>query len=182
MPFKFTKLDLDGLVLIEPTFFRDDRGFFTESYKKTDFKNNGINSDFLQDNHSRSGKNVIRGLHYQQSPKSQGKLVRVIKGAVWDVAVDIRRSSPDYLHWRSFELSGDNGRMIYIPPWYAHGFLALTDDVHLLYKCTEEYDAKLDAGIRWNDPDIGIDWPVQNPLVSEKDRILPFAKDAKLID
>ena len=177
MPFDFIKHEIEGLVLIEPRIFKDERGFFLESYKKSDFIANGIDYNFVQDNHSLSSKNVVRGLHFQRDPKGQGKLVRVLSGSAWDVAVDIRKGSSTYLKWMSFELSGDNKKMLFIPPGFAHGFLALTDDVHLLYKCTEEYDAGLDAGFRWNDPDIGVAWPVQNPVVSEKDIILPYMKD-----
>jgi dTDP-4-dehydrorhamnose 3,5-epimerase len=179
MPFNFKKQEIAGLVLIEPKVFTDERGFFLESYKKSDFAANGIRYNFLQDNHSLSKKNVIRGLHYQRDPKGQGKLVRVLMGSVWDVAVDIRKGSPTYLKWMSFELSDDNNKMLFIPPGFAHGFLTLTDNVHLVYKCTEEYDAKLDTGIRWDDPDIGVKWPVKNPVVSQKDMILPLLKDVK---
>jgi dTDP-4-dehydrorhamnose 3,5-epimerase len=182
MPFDFRKTDIEGLILVEPRVFNDERGFFMESYKKSDFAANGIDFNFLQDNHSLSVKNVIRGLHYQHPPRAQGKLVRVMTGAVWDVAADIRRSSATYLKWVSFELSGENNKMLFIPPGFAHGFLALTDNVHLVYKCTEEYDLKLDTGIRWNDPDIGIKWPVINPVVSPKDAMLPFLKDAKVFE
>lgn len=182
MPFNFTKLELDGLVLIEPKVFLDDRGFFLESYKKSDFLAHNINTEFLQDNHSLSKKNVIRGLHYQHAPKVQGKLVKVIKGKVWDVAVDLRRSSVMYLKWLSIELSEDNNKMLFIPPGFAHGFAALTDDVHLVYKCTEEFDPKLDTGIRWNDPEIGIRWPVESPIISQKDAALPLLKDAKVFE
>ena len=177
MPFDFIKQKMEGLVLIEPRVFTDERGYFLESYKKSDFTANGIDYNFLQDNHSLSRKNVVRGLHYQREPKGQGKLVRVMSGSVWDVAVDIRKGSPTFLKWMSFELSGENKEMLFIPPGFAHGFLALTDDVHLVYKCTEEYDAKLDTGLRWNDPDIGVVWPVQNPIISEKDMVLPYVKD-----
>ncbi|MBN2402975.1 MAG: dTDP-4-dehydrorhamnose 3,5-epimerase [Spirochaetes bacterium] len=182
MPFDFKKLEIDGLVLIEPRIFKDERGFFLESYKRSDFVANGIEYNFLQDNHSLSGRNVIRGLHYQHAPKAQGKLVRVMTGSVWDVAVDIRRSSPTYLKWLSVELSGENNKMLFIPPGFAHGFLALTDNVHLVYKCTEEYDPKLDTGIRWDDPDIGVKWPVADPIISSKDAVLPLLKDAKIFD
>ncbi|MFH0976101.1 MAG: dTDP-4-dehydrorhamnose 3,5-epimerase [Spirochaetota bacterium] len=182
MPFNFIKQNISGLVLVEPKVFADERGFFVESYKRSEFAANGIDSSFLQDNHSLSKKNVLRGLHYQHSPHAQGKLVKVIKGAVWDVAVDIRRSSPTFLKWLAYELSEDNRSMLYIPPGFAHGFLALTDDVHLTYKCTEEYDMKLDAGIRWDDPDIAVKWPVARPVVSAKDAVLPLLKDAKVFD
>jgi dTDP-4-dehydrorhamnose 3,5-epimerase len=179
MPFNFKKTDIDGLIVVEPRVFPDERGFFLESYKASDFRANGIDYNFVQDNHSLSKKNVIRGLHYQHDPKSQGKLVRVLKGKVWDVAVDLRKYSMTFLKHYSIELSEDNHTMFFIPPGFAHGFATLTDDVHLMYKCTEEYDGKLDAGIRWNDPDIGLKWPVDNPVVSDKDMILPLFKDLK---
>jgi len=178
VPFDFKTLDIDGLMLIQPRVFFDERGFFMESYKDSDFRACGIDFVFCQDNHSLSKKNVIRGLHYQLNPKAQGKLVRVIKGAVWDVAVDIRKTSPTYKKWFGLELSDINNAMFFIPPGFAHGFAALTDDTHLVYKCTAEYDPKLDAGIRWDDPDIGVAWPVTDPVVSGKDRVLPFLKDA----
>lgn len=177
MPFTFKKLALDGLVLVEPRVFPDDRGFFLESYKESEFAKGGVPHRFVQDNHSLSKKNVIRGLHFQHEPRAQGKLVRVLRGSVWDVAVDLRSGSPCYKRWLGVELSADNRLMLFIPPGFAHGFAALTDDVHLLYKCTEEYDGALDAGIRWDDPDIGIEWPVRDPIVSEKDRVLPCLKD-----
>ncbi|HNW27253.1 MAG TPA: dTDP-4-dehydrorhamnose 3,5-epimerase [Spirochaetota bacterium] len=177
MPFAFTNLEINGLVLVEPRVFPDDRGFFLESYKESEFTRAGIPFRFVQDNHSRSIRNVIRGLHFQRPPRAQGKLVRVIRGAVWDVAVDIRKDSPTYRRWLSLELSDENNRMLFIPPGFAHGFLALTDEVHLLYKCTEEYDAALDGGIRWDDPDIGVAWPVKDPVVSDKDRVLPYLRE-----
>jgi len=177
MPFSFRKLEIEGLVLVEPRVFPDERGFFLESYKESEFVQGGVPPRFVQDNHSLSKKNVIRGLHFQRDPRAQGKLVRVIGGAAWDVAVDLRPGSPSYCKWFGLELSAGNRLMLYIPPGFAHGFAALTDEVHLLYKCTEEYDAALDAGVRWDDPDIGIDWPVRGPRVSEKDRALPFLKE-----
>lgn len=177
MPFTFTNLDINGLVLVEPRVFPDDRGFFLESYKESDFIRAGIPFHFVQDNHSLSVRNVIRGLHFQRSPRAQGKLVRVVRGAMWDVAVDLRKDSPTYKQWLGMELSDENNRMLYIPPGFAHGFQALTDDVHLLYKCTVEYDSVCDGGIRWDDPDIGVSWPVPGPIVSEKDAMLPFLKD-----
>jgi dTDP-4-dehydrorhamnose 3,5-epimerase len=180
MPFNFIQQEIPGLVIIEPRVFNDSRGFFLESYKKSDFLTNGINYDFVQDNHSLSKKNVIRGLHFQHSPKGQGKLVRVMKGSAWDVAVDIRKSSPTYRKWLAFELSETNNKMLFIPPGFAHGFAALTDDMHLMYKCTEEYDQGHDAGIRWNDPEIGVKWPVCNPVLSDKDAILPYLRNVKI--
>ncbi len=177
MPFTFKRLEIDGLVLVEPRSFHDERGFFLESFKESEFAAAGITERFVQDNHSLSVKNVIRGLHYQKEPRVQGKLVRVIKGRVWDVAVDIRPGSASYGKWLGVELSEENHLMLYIPPGFAHGFASLSDEVHLLYKCTREYDPALDAGIRWDDPDLAVKWPVKNPVLSQKDRILPLLKD-----
>ena len=178
MPFSFIKTEIDGLVIIEPRVFDDERGFFLESYKKSDFAKNGIEVDFMQDNHSYSTKGVLRGLHFQKNPAAQAKLVRVIKGAVWDVAVDIRQNSQTFKKWLAVELSEDNKKMFYMPGGFAHGFLALTDEVHLMYKCSNEYSPQYDAGIIWNDPELGIKWPVDKPLLSEKDTKLPLFKNA----
>jgi dTDP-4-dehydrorhamnose 3,5-epimerase len=180
MPFVFNKCEIPGLVIVEPMAFGDDRGFFLESYKKSDFVKNGIDAEFLQDNHSLSSKGVLRGLHYQKPPYTQAKLVRVVKGTAWDVAVDIRKNSPTYKKWIGVELSEENLKMFYIPEGFAHGFLALTNEVHLLYKCSNEYSSTSDAGIIWNDPELAIDWPVEKPLLSDKDLILPFLKDAEV--
>jgi dTDP-4-dehydrorhamnose 3,5-epimerase len=177
VPSTFKRLEIDGLILVEPRSFHDERGFFLESFKESEFAAAGINERFVQDNHSLSVENVIRGLHYQREPRAQGKLVRVIKGRVWDVAVDIRPGSASYGKWLGVELSEENHLMLYIPPGFAHGFASLSDEVHLLYKCTREYDPALDAGIRWDDPDLAVKWPVKNPLLSPKDRILPLLKD-----
>lgn len=174
MPFTFTNLTIPDIVLIEPKVFLDDRGYFMESFKVSDFKKANLPTHFVQDNFSFSKKGVIRGLHYQKNPKAQGKLISVLKGGVWDVAVDIRRASPTFLKWVTSELNDQNHAMLYIPPGFAHGFLSLTGDVHLQYKCTNEYDPQYDTGIRWNDPDIAISWPIDNPIVSEKDTLLPF--------
>lgn len=179
MPFKFSRLEM-GVILVDPDVFADERGFFMETYKESDFKRAGIDSTFSQDNHSFSKKGVIRGLHFQRAPMSQGKLVRVISGRVWDVAVDVRMDSPTFRKCLSIELSSENNRMLYIPAGFAHGFLALSDDVHLMYKCTMEYDPRFDAGVRWDDPDIGISWPISKPIVSKKDTNLPLLRDAML--
>lgn len=180
MPFQFSRLEIPELILIEPKVFPDSRGFFMETYKESEFIKAGILEKFIQDNHSLSKKGVIRGLHYQLQPKPQGKLVRVIKGKIWDVAVDIRKNSPTFKKWIGVELSEENHQMFYIPAGFAHGFIALSDEVHLMYKCTEEWDGKLDKGIRWNDPEIGVQWPVKSPIVSDKDKILPLLKDAEI--
>lgn len=180
MPFTFKSLKIADVILVEPKVFPDDRGYFMETFKASDFKKANLPTHFVQDNFSFSKKDVIRGLHYQKEPKAQGKLVTVFKGAVWDVAVDIRRQSPTFLQWVAAELNDKNHAMLYIPPGFAHGFVSLTEDVLLLYKCTNEYDPQSDAGIRWNDPDIAIPWPVQKPILSEKDCLLPFSHQAEL--
>lgn len=182
MPFKFKKQEIEDLIVITPRIFSDDRGFFLESYKESDFKTNDIKEEFIQDNHSFSKKGVLRGIHYQLPPKAQGKLIRVIKGAVLDIAVDLRKSSKTFLKWASVELSEENHKMFYIPPGFGHAFLTLTDNVHFAYKCTNEYSQEHDAGIIWNDKNININWPIKNPLLSEKDLNLPTIKNAKLFD
>jgi dTDP-4-dehydrorhamnose 3,5-epimerase len=178
LPFTFIKLDnIAGPVLIEPAVFADSRGYFLESYRKDQFAQNGIEEDFVQDNHSLSSKGTLRGLHFQSDPKAQGKLVSVITGAVWDVAVDLRNGSPSFGKWFGVELTGENHKMFYIPPGFAHGFITLADDTHFLYKCTNYYSPEHDGGIRWNDPDLAIKWPGDNPLTSPKDESLPFLAD-----
>ncbi len=174
MPFSFQWLEIPDLVLITPRVFPDERGFFLESYKRSDFAANGIEVFFLQDNHSRSSRGVLRGLHFQRPPKAQAKLVRVVRGAVWDVAVDLRRGSPTYLRWLGVELNEENNAMLFVPEGFAHGFVALSDETLLLYKCSAEYDSALDAGVRWNDPTIAVRWPIERPRVSAKDEALPL--------
>ncbi len=180
MPFEFDSLKIPGLVKIRPKVFEDTRGYFMETFKQSDFEGHGIGEQFRQDNHSLSKKNVIRGLHYQVPPVEQGKLVTVLKGCAWDVVVDIRRDSPHFLKWVGVELSDRNHVMLYIPPGFAHGFAALSDEVLLVYKCTSEYAPRQDRGIRWNDPDLNIPWPVKTPIVSDKDTQLPLLSKAEL--
>lgn len=180
MAFSFKTLSIPELILIETKVFPDNRGFFFETFKQSDFKSANMPSQFVQDNFSLSKKNVIRGLHYQKHPQAQGKLVTVLKGGIWDLAVDIRKESRSFLKWAAVELNDTNHALLYIPPGFAHGFLALTDDVRLLYKCTNEYAPDLDAGIRWDDPDIAIDWPVSHPIVSKKDNMLPYVHSAEV--
>lgn len=180
MPFEFKQMEIPGLVQIQPRVFGDSRGYFFETYKKSDFVDNGIDYNFVQDNYSFSTRNVLRGLHFQLPPAAQGKLVSVVRGRAWDVAVDIRRDSLYYLQWEAVELSAENHIMLFIPPGFAHGFVALTDEVHFLYKCTSQYAQELERGIRWNDPEIGIKWPVEHPVVSERDAKLPLLKDAEI--
>ena len=177
MPFKFIQTDIPELIIIEPRVFDDERGFFLESYKFSEFKANGIDVNFLQDNHSRSTKGVLRGLHFQKSPKEQAKLVRCIHGRIFDVGVDIRCNSPTYKKWVGTELSGENRRMLYIPAGFAHGFVVLSDHCEVLYKATNEYSPEHDIGIRWDDPEIGVDWGIDNPIISEKDAKLPFLRE-----
>jgi len=180
MPFEFEKLELDGAVLIKPRVFPDERGFFVEGYKKSDFVRAGISAEFVQDNHSKSDKGVLRGLHYQRGAAAQGKLVRCINGAILDVGVDLRRGSATFGKWLATELSAINAHMLYLPPGFAHGFLVLSETAEILYKCTAEYSPKDDAGVRWDDPDIGIEWDITDPILSAKDEGLPLLKDAQL--
>jgi len=160
---------LPGVVLLKPKVFGDERGFFLETYNKKRFLDAGINTEFVQDNHSRSFKNVLRGLHYQLK-YPQGKLVYVTRGAVFDVAVDIRQGSQTYGHWYGVELNDENHYQLYIPPGFAHGFCALSDVVDFTYKCTEIYHPNDEYGIIWNDTSIKIDWPVKSPVLSDKDQ------------
>lgn len=164
-----------GLVEIIPRVFQDDRGFFFESYNEELFKKLGLPTNFVQDNQSFSIKGVVRGLHFQNAPFAQGKLVRVISGRVLDVAVDIRPESPTFGKHEVFELRSDTNNMAYVPEGFAHGFVALEDSV-FSYKCTNVYNKGAESGLLWNDPDLGIDWGVENPIVSEKDIILPTFK------
>ena len=161
-----------GLVEIFPRVFQDDRGFFFESYNEEIFKKLGLPTNFVQDNQSFSIKGVVRGLHFQNAPFAQGKLVRVISGRVLDVAVDIRPDSPTFGKHEVFELRSDTNNMAYVPEGFAHGFVALEDSV-FSYKCTNVYNKGAESGLLWNDPDLGIDWGIENPIVSEKDIILP---------
>lgn len=178
MPFRVRRLELPEVLLIEPSVHEDSRGWFLESYKRSEFAQFGLGADFVQDNHARSKAGVLRGLHYQNPPRAQGKLIRVIVGEVFDVAVDIRKNSPTYKRWVGVHLSAGNRRMVYVPPGFAHGFCVLSDVAEVLYKTTEEYAPELERGIRWNDPDLGIEWPIEDPLLSERDAALPLLKDA----
>lgn len=176
---QFEKLKLEGLVLITPKIFEDDRGFFLESYNKKVFAENGINIDFVQDNYSESSKGVLRGLHYQIEPFVQDKLVCVTRGKVWDVAVDIRKKSKTFGQWVGVELSAENKKMFFIPKGFAHAYLALTDNVNFQYKVSNFYSGEHDRGILWNDLDIGIDWPIKKPILSDKDKNQPKLKDIR---
>ncbi|MCF7914645.1 MAG: dTDP-4-dehydrorhamnose 3,5-epimerase [Spirochaetaceae bacterium] len=182
MPFEFEPTPLQGLIVIKPRVFTDDRGFFMESYKESEFSAAGIKEKFVQDNHSYSQKNIIRGLHFQREPHGQGKLVRCIAGRVWDAVVDLRANSPTYTQWYGTELSSQNKTMLYIPPGFAHGFAVLSDTAEFVYKVTAEYAPASDGGILWNDPEIGIGWPLnyRDALVSEKDQELPLLKEIEV--
>ncbi len=181
MPFEFEPQKIKDVILVKPKVFGDNRGFFLESYKKSDFYANGIDVEFNQDNHSKSTKGVLRGLHYQANPHGQAKLVRCAKGRIYDVAVDIRPSSKTFGQYVKVELTEENKHMLYIPVGFAHGFVALTDEVEILYKASGEYAPQADRGIIWNDKDINIDWNIDfEPLLSEKDKIQPNLKDINL--
>lgn len=170
MPFNFTDTQIKDLIVIEPRVFDDDRGYFLETYKKSDFSKAGIHEEFTQDNHSFSSKGVLRGIHFQTGSSSQGKLVRVVTGSVWDVAVDLRPGSSTFGSWYGLELSSRNKKMLYLPPGFGHGFVTLEDDTTFLYKCTSEYDPKADSGIIWDDVELNIDWPIKEGLsFSSKD-------------
>jgi len=178
MPFHFKRLLIPEVILIEPEVFKDGRGFFMETYKYSDFALLGIKEHFVQDNYSRSLNRVLRGLHFQKNPNAQGKLVQCLKGKVFDVAVDIRKGSPTFRQWVSIELSGKNNLILYIPSSFAHGFVVLSESADVIYKCTKEYSPEDDCGIIWNDPEINIQWPVKDPILSEKDKKHPALRDA----
>ena len=176
---KVIETNLKDCILIEPQVFEDDRGFFLESFNKDHYKSIGIASSFVQDNHSSSMRNVLRGLHFQRR-KPQGKLVRVVRGEVLDVALDIRPNSPTFKKWEAVKLSEDNKRQFWIPPGFAHGFLVLSDTADFEYKCTEYYYPDDEMTIRWNDPSLQISWGVDSPIISKKDANAPFLSELDL--
>jgi dTDP-4-dehydrorhamnose 3,5-epimerase len=178
VPFRFRKTRIAGVVFIEPQVSEDDRGFFMETYKRSEFAEQGISEAFVQSNHSRSTKGVLRGLHYQRQPKAQGKLVRATVGEIFDVVVDLRRSSPTYGDWLSASLSSENKQMVYVPQGFAHGFCVVSDVAEVQYMTTEEYAPTQEAGIIWNDPQLGITWPMNNPMVSVRDQGWPRLREA----
>ena len=181
---EYIKTEIEGVFIIEPKVFNDARGYFMEAWKQAEFNEHVGKVDFIQDNESKSSYGVLRGLHYQKGASSQAKLVRVIKGKVLDVAVDIRRSSPTFGRHVMVELSEDNKRQFFIPRGFAHGFLVLSDEAIFTYKVDNAYAPQQDAGIRWNDPQLAIEWPIdpKDVLTSEKDLNQPFLKDAELFD
>ena len=175
---KVTETTLKGVYLVEPKVFGDERGWFMESWSKQKFEGAGLNVEFVQDNHSFSAdKGTLRGLHYQTEPMAQAKLLRCTKGAIFDVAVDIRKGSPNYKKWVGVELSAENKKQLFIPHGFAHGFLTLTDDVEVQYKADNFYAPHYDGNIRWDDPDIAIEWPFKPTILSDKDRNAPLLKE-----
>ncbi|MCH7685548.1 MAG: dTDP-4-dehydrorhamnose 3,5-epimerase [Planctomycetes bacterium] len=171
MPFQFKKLEIPEVLLVEPRIFSDSRGFFMETYKRSEFVANGIPDLFVQDNHSHSTKGTLRGLHYQKLPQAQGKLVMAVKGEIFDVVVDIRRGSPHYGHWVGEVLSATNHWMLWVPAGFAHGFCVLSETADVFYKCTDFYHPEHERTLLWNDPDVNIQWPLQGePILSDKDR------------
>ncbi len=180
--FNFIKTGIDGMFVVEPTVFEDNRGYFMETFQEKDFQDAGYNLKFVQDNQSKSTKGVLRGLHLQVN-HPQGKLVRVIKGKVFDVGVDLRANSPTYGKWYGEILSEDNKKQLYIPPKFAHGFLVLSDEAEFLYKCTEFYHGDDESGIMWNDEDIGIKWPlddIDEVILSDKDKEWKTLKESQI--
>ncbi len=177
---KFTKTKIDGIVIIEPNYFPDSRGFFMESYKKSEFAANGISEEFIQDNHSKSTKGVLRGLHYQLATHPMGKLVRCIHGEIFDVGVDLRKGSPTYGQWVGEVLSEENRKMLYIPSGFAHGFYTMSEIAEVMYKCTGEYSQANERALLWRAPEVGIKWPFQGePILSEKDKKHPTLKNVE---
>jgi len=174
---KLHETSLPGVLIIEPKVFSDPRGFFMETYNAASFAQAGLCEAFVQDNHSRSSRGVLRGLHYQE-PGAQGKLIRCAEGAIFDVAVDIRRGSPNFGRWFGAELTGQNKMQMWIPRGFAHGFCVVSEAADVIYKCTALYDPVTERSIRWNDPAIGIEWPLREPLLSGKDKVAPLLSEA----
>lgn len=168
---------LDGVWILEPRVFHDSRGWLLESWSRRAFTAAGIDVDFVQDNHSRSGRGVLRGLHFQAPPHAQAKLVRCTVGRVWDVVVDLRAGSPTYGRWDAFELDADAHRMVFVPAGFAHGFCVLGEAAEVQYKCSDFYAPQSSRGVRWDDPALGIPWPIREPVLSEQDRQLPTLAD-----
>ncbi len=178
---EFQKTELKDAILIKPKVFEDNRGFFMETYSEKLFKENGIENNFIQDNHSMSiEKGVLRGLHFQEKPHSQAKLVRVTKGEVYDVIVDLREDSPTFKKWQSFELSAENKLMLFVPKGFVHGFCTLKENTEFIYKVDEFYSPESDSGIVWDDPELQVDWPIKKPILSDKDKNLKRYRDLKL--
>ncbi len=178
MPFRFQRLEIPEVILIDPVVFEDERGVLFEAYKHSDFCAFGIRDVFVQDNHSKSVRGVLRGLHYQKRARAQGKLVGVVSGEIFDVAVDIRRGSTTYGRWVGVYLSADNRQLVFVPAGFAHGFCVLSDLAEVVYKATQEYAPDQERGVAWNDPELGIEWPIASPLISERDARFPTLRHA----
>ncbi len=178
MPFEFERQSIPDVILVKPKVFGDNRGFFMETYKKSEFVANGIDVEFNQDNHSKSSAHVLRGLHYQAKPYGQAKLVRCVRGRIYDVAVDIRLDSATFGQYVKVELSEENKNMLFIPEGFAHGFVVLSEEAELCYKAGGEYNKDADRGVLWNDKDININWEIDfEPVLSEKDKVQPTLKE-----
>jgi len=164
--------EIEGLVLVEPEVHGDERGFLVETFRDDEWRGLGIEAEFVQENHSRSGRNILRGLHFQTSP-GQAKLVRCLRGRIWDVAVDLQRGSPTYGRWEGHELDDERHRQLFVPVGFAHGFCVLSEEADVAYKLSSRYDPETEAGFAWDDPDVGVEWPVTEPRLSERDRGAP---------
>jgi dTDP-4-dehydrorhamnose 3,5-epimerase len=180
MSLKITETALPGVLVLEPRVFADDRGFFFETYRNDRYAEAGIDAEFVQDNYSRSIRGTLRGLHFQE-PKPQGKLVQAVRGEIYDVIVDVRRGSPTFGKWIVVELSGETPKQIWIPPGFAHGFCVTSESADFHYKCTAYYAPEAERTIRWDDPALGIRWPVDKPLLSKKDTVAPLLADAPML-
>lgn len=178
-PVTITPTEIEGVVVVETGIFHDDRGFFTETFSEPQWAAQGFRETFLQDNLSKSKKGTLRGMHYQIEPAGMGKLVRCITGSVFDAGIDIRKGSPTFGKWVGRELSGENGLALYFPPGFAHGFVALEDDTLVHYKCTNVHTPEAERGVRYNDPAVGIEWPLEPTVVTDKDRDAPLLADAE---
>lgn len=177
MSFEFKRLEIPETVLIQTKVFEDDRGFFLEIYKKDEMENFGIKGDFVQDNHSRSKRGVLRGLHFQKEPYAQAKIVRCIRGEIYDVVVDLRRNSQTFSRYLGLVLSEENRHQLYVPRGCAHGFLALSEVAEVVYKVDNVYSPKSEGGLIWNDPDVDVTWPIDDLIISERDRLWPTLKE-----
>jgi dTDP-4-dehydrorhamnose 3,5-epimerase len=179
MGFSFEDQRISGVVLIKAAVYPDERGSFAEVFKRSEFVAGGITAEFVQDNRSHSARGVLRGLHYQLRPESQGKLIYVMRGVIFDVAVDIRAGSPTYAEWVGVQLTSEEHTMLYVPEGFAHGFQVISKEADVIYKVTQEYAPHAERGIAWNDPAIGIEWPITPPILSERDASLPFLRSAE---
>jgi dTDP-4-dehydrorhamnose 3,5-epimerase len=179
MPFRFTSTSIPDVLLIEPRIFSDTRGFFMETYKRSEFAAHGLGEIFVQCNQSRSTRGTLRGLHYQRNPRAQGKLVRALAGEIYDVVVDMRTGGPTYGQWLGVVLSAENRLMLYVPGGFAHGFCVTSDEADVLYMTTDEYAPEFESGVIWSDPELAIDWPIREPELSARDRTWPPLREAE---